>query len=125
MNNHVVGVFGKRFQIPARGTQVASIVFRFCVAMYLMVSAALVIRAVTSIPLFILAIVWFIVVGKFTFGDEAPKSILSDKQRQVLGYALLLLGTGYRLAGHASPFVLAIIVLYWGLVLYSKRRARA
>jgi hypothetical protein len=119
----IVGqLIGRRFPTPTgrAGTGVA--IFKALVAAYLAISAAIVIRDITYIPVFVVLVGWFVLVTKFSFGEPTAKSILSDKQSRVLNYALLMLGTGYRVAGHASLFVLAVIVGYWALILVSKKR---
>jgi hypothetical protein len=115
---------GRRFPTPTgkAGTIVA--IFKALVAAYLGISAAILIREFTGIPVFIVLVAWFVLVTKFPIDAPPARSILNDRQTEVLGCALLMLGTAYRVAGHASLFVLAVIVGHWALiVLTTKRRA--
>jgi hypothetical protein len=106
---------GRRFPTPTGRSGKIVAIFKALVAAYLGISAAMLIRDFTGIPVYVL-------VSKFAFDETPAKSILSDKHSEVLNYALLMLGTGYRVAGHASLFVLAIIVGYWVLILLTKKR---
>jgi hypothetical protein len=113
---------GRRFPTPTGRSGKIVAIFKALVAAYLGISAAMLIRDFTGIPVFVVLITWYVLVSKFAFDETPAKSILSDKHSEVLNYALLMLGTGYRVAGHASLFVLAIIVGYWVLILLTKKR---
>jgi hypothetical protein len=115
---------GRRFPTPTGRTGTIVAIFKTIVAAYLGISAAMLIRDFTGIPVFMVLIAWYVLVSKFAFDETPANSILGDKHSEVLNYALLMLGTAYRVAGHASLFVLAVIVGYWALiVLTTKRRA--
>ena len=119
--NKYVAWRGIRFQKPTSGTNLLSMIFRVIMALYLFESAAACIQMFTDIPVVVTVIVWFILVTQI---GEEQRSILNRRQVDVLGYAVLLLGSMYRLGGHPSFFTLAAIVAYWAVVVLAKHRSK-
>jgi hypothetical protein len=107
MGHEVEFVFGKAMLLT---------LFRLAMACYLVVSAAIGIHAYLGVPVILTVLLHFGLVSIRT--DKSGHSrLLTSAQATTLSYAMLLLGTGYRLAGHASVYCLAAVVVYWALVI--------
>jgi hypothetical protein len=112
-------VFGKRSQQFNSRAKLASVVFRFAVGLYLCASAAYCVQSLTGIP------AWLVMVGEALLcvqfpGKPAWCSLRRDQTNMLL-WALLLLGSAYRVAGHASVLTVCVVMGYWAAVLHAQR----
>ncbi|MEX3984179.1 hypothetical protein AB4Y45_35070 [Paraburkholderia sp. EG287A] len=113
---------GKWLAIQAGGAKVFSVVFRLLMGVYLFISAALGIRMFTGLPVFVVVIAWLVLTTELPRRGRPMCAILPPSARDALTCTLLLLGSAYRLAGHASGAAVLVIAAYWALVLLARPR---
>jgi hypothetical protein len=113
---------GKWLATQAGVAKVFAWILRLVMGIYLFVSAAICIRLFTGVPIFAQLAVWVALSFPLPFGKRAPRAILNCAWYEALDCALLMLGSVYRLSGHASGIVVVGIMVYWALVLLATRR---
>lgn len=113
---------GKWLAEQAFAGRVFSVLFRFGTGVFLLVSAALCIRMFTGLPVVASFVLWLILTSPVQLSARPARGILGPAWRDALNSALLMLGTAYRVAGHASDLTVLVIVAYWSLVLLARKR---
>lgn len=101
--------------------KLASVVFWLGMSMYLFISAAICIRLFTGVPVFVQLIVWVALSTPLRFGSRPARTVLGSRTLDTLKVALLMLGTAYRVSGHASAIIVLALVAHWSLVLLAYR----
>lgn len=113
---------GKWLTERAFAGRVFSVLFRFGTGVFLLVSAALCIRLFTGLQAVAFFLMWLALTTPVKLGERPARGLLSPVWRDRLNSALLMLGTAYRVGGHASDFTILAIIAYWSLVLLARKR---
>ena len=123
MGMQFVGIRSKWSQhVGPRSLFAGSIAFRLAAGLYLFWSAAACIEAVTPVPAWLLIVVWF---GAFSRWPGKPAWCTPNSRSLAMGWcAMLMLGSAYRLAGHASILTLAVVVGFWAAVLLAQKKRK-
>lgn len=113
---------GKWLAEQVVAAKLVSLLFRFVMGLYLFISAGICIRLFTGVSVVAQIVVWLILTTPLPLGFWPARAILRPTWRDALNCALLMLGTAYRVAGHASDVVVLSIMAYWLLVLLAHKR---
>ncbi len=98
----------------------ASIVFRLVAGLYLFASGAMCIADVTTVPAWLLAVLWF--AGTMRWPGRPAWCLPRARYVEMAWCAMLMLGSGYRLAGLASLWTVALVVGFWIAVLHAQKK---
>jgi hypothetical protein len=99
-----------------------SIAFRLVAGLFLFWSGAVCIEAVTAVPAWLLAVAWF--VGTMRWPGRPDWCMPNSHYVGMAWCAILMLGSAYRLAGHASILTILVVVGYWVAVLLAQPKKR-
>jgi hypothetical protein len=123
MGMQFVGIRNKWSQhVGPRSLFAGSIAFRLAAGLFLFWSGAVFIEAVTAVPAWLLAVVWF--VGTMRWPGRPDWSMPRSPYVGVAWCAILMLGSAYRLAGHASILTILVVVGYWVALLRAQPKKR-
>lgn len=120
--NVQVRIFGKQSQYLGTYLMLGSIAFRFVVGLYLCASAAWCIADLTGIPAWLLMVVEALLCVQFP--GKPVWVTLRRSHADMVMYALLLLGSAYRVAGQTTGISVCLVIGYWVAVLLAIRKRK-
>jgi hypothetical protein len=123
MGMQFVGIRSKWSQhVGPRSLFAGSIAFRLVAGLYLFWSAAVCIEAVTHVPAWLLTLVGLALTLRIS--GKPAWCTLNSRHQGIAWCAVLMLGSAYRLAGHASILTFGVVVGYWAAVLLAQQKKR-
>jgi len=123
MGMQFVGIRSKWSQhVGPRSLFAGSIAFRLAAGLYLFWSAAVCIADVTHVPAWLLTVAWFAALTRWP--GKPAWCTPNSRSLGIAWCAMLMLGSAYRLAGHASILNLAVVVGFWAAVLLSQKKRK-